>query len=222
MLRLVIGFNAETDHHRLSPTDHKLLTYILPNPNPMSNQMKFIKEYEIKILLITFIIVFCAVATYISTPKKFDYRDIPKINSEQPYKVVNVIDGDTFEVKVDQKLVTIRMLGIDTPETVDPRKAIQCFGKEASDNTKRMLEEQYVTLKTDKTQPTTDKFGRVLAYVYLIDGLFLNEYILKGGYAHEYTYGKPYQMKKAFKKLEKQASKNKKGLWGEPCNGITT
>jgi micrococcal nuclease len=183
---------------------------------------KFIKKYKIKIALIASIIVFCSIATYISAPANPKYREIPKIDPAQPYQVTNVLDGDTFEVKVDQKLVTIRMLGIDTPETVDPRKPVQCFGKEASDNTKKMLEGQAVIIKIDKTQSILDKYGRVLAYVYGKDGSFINEYLLKEGYAHEYTYGKPYQLKKEFKKLEKEASKNKKGLWGEHCNGITT
>jgi micrococcal nuclease len=184
--------------------------------------MKLSKENIIKIALIAFIVTFCSIAAYLSTPKKFSYKDIPKIDSTLPYHVAKVIDGDTFEVKVGQKLVTIRMLGIDTPETIDPRKPIQCFGMEASDKTKEMLSEQSMRLKTDKTQSILDKYGRVLAYVYLEDGRHLNEFLLKEGYAHEYTYGKSYQMKKEFKKLEKEASKNKRGLWGEPCNGITT
>jgi micrococcal nuclease len=183
---------------------------------------KFIKKYKIKIALIMLIVAFCSVATYLSAPTKFSYKNIPKIEPEKEYRVERVLDGDTFEIKVDQKLVTIRMLGIDTPETVDPRKPAQCFGKEASDNTKKILEGQPVKLKIDKTKTFLDKYGRVLAYVYLEDGLFLNELLLGEGYAREYTYGKPYLLKKQFKKLEKEASKNKRGLWGEPCNGKTT
>lgn len=182
---------------------------------------KLFKKYKIKIALITFIIIFCSTAAYLSAPAKFSHRDIPKIDLSQLYQVATVIDGDTFEVKVDQKLVTVRMLGIDTPETVDPRKPIQCFGKEASDNTKKMLEGQSVTLKTDKTQSILDKYGRVLAYVYLGDGLFVNEFLLKNGYAHEYTYGIPYKMRKDFNKFENDARKNKRGLWGDLCKGIT-
>ena len=169
-----------------------------------------------------FIVIFCAIATYISTPKsKFSYVNISKIDSQKLYKVEKVIDGDTVEVLIDQKIIMVRMLGIDTPETVDPRKPAQCFGKEASDKTKELLTGRSATLKGDKTQSIIDKYGRVLAYVYRDDGISINEYLLENGFAHEYTYGKAYQMKKDFKKLEKEASKNKRGLWGEKCNGIT-
>ena len=109
------------------------------------------------------------------------------------------------------------MLGVDTPETVDPRKPVQCFGKEASDTTKSMLSYRTVSLQIDKTQYATDKFGRVLAYVYRDDGVFMNEFFLKNGFAREYTYDKAYQFQKEFKTHEKSAQDQKKGLW-EYCN----
>lgn len=183
--------------------------------------MNTIKTHKVKIILISCIIVFCSTAAYFSTPKKPQYYNLPKIDQEKLYKVEKVLDGDTFEINVENRLVTVRMLGIDTPETVDPRKPVQCFGKEASNKTKELLEGHFVALKRDKTQPITDKYGRFLAYVYREDNLLINEYLLKEGYAHEYTYGKAYQMKKEFKKLEKDANKNKRGLWGDKCKGIT-
>ncbi len=179
------------------------------------------REYKVKIILIGVVIILCLFFAHISTPAKYSARflrkNIPKIIVGEKYKVKDVIDGDTLVVKVDQKLVTIRMLGVDTPETVDPRKPTQCFGLQASDKTKEMLLGYFVAIETDKSQPILDKYGRVLAYIYRNDGLFMNEYLIKEGYAREYTYGKAYQKKKEFEKIEKEASEAKKGLWGF-CN----
>ncbi len=110
------------------------------------------------------------------------------------------------------------MLGIDTPETVDPRKTVQCFGKEASNKTKELLSNHSVYLETDNSQSLEDKYNRILAYITREDGLKINEYLLSNGFAHEYTYKIPYERQKEFKKLEKEARVNKAGLWGDLCN----
>ena len=182
----------------------------------------FIKKYKIKIILIAIVIVICIFATYFSNrTNATSHFKIPKIDPEKQYLISRVIDGDTFVIDANGENVTVRMLGMDTPETVDPRKPVQCFGKEASDKTKSLLIGHSVTLQTDKTQSVIDKYGRLLAYVYRDDGLFINQYLLENGYAHEYTYYIPYTKQKEFKKLEKTASKTKAGLWGSVCNGKT-
>lgn len=135
------------------------------------------------------------------------------IDQEMYYPVTRVIDGDTFNAQVNEKEITIRMLGINTPETVDPRKSPECFGKEASDETKLLLGHRSVQLKLNPKREVQDKYGRYLAYVYRADGLFINEYLLKGGYAREYTYGKPYSEQRNFKKVEKVAQQGRVGLW---------
>lgn len=184
--------------------------------------MPFFKKYKTKIIIITTIIIVCGFAAYFSSPsKKYTYK-IPKIDLERQYEVAKVFDGDTFEIKLDKQTMTVRMLGIDTPETIDPRKPVQCFGKEASDMTKEILVGHSVNLQIDKTQSFTDKYGRLLAYVYRDDGLFINQYLLENGYAHEYTYAIPYTKQKEFKKIEKEAREQKKGFWGDLCKGITT
>lgn len=142
-----------------------------------------------------------------------------EISTSTLYQITKVTDGDTIHVKVNNEEITVRMKGVDTPETVDPRKTVQCFGKEASNKTKELLTGRMVNLVPDKGDASLfDKYGRVLAYIYRDDGLFVNEYLVKEGYAHEYTYDKPYEMQKAFKKLEKQAREEKKGLWGLLCS----
>jgi len=84
--------------------------------------------------------------------------------------VVSVVDGDTIKVSIDGKTTTLRLIGIDTPETVDPRKLVQCFGLEASKKAKELLTGRKVRIEQDPTQDKIDKYGRLLAYVYRDDG----------------------------------------------------
>ncbi len=140
------------------------------------------------------------------------------IDEDLYYPVISILDGDTFKVQVNEKEtkeITVRMLGIDTPETVDPRKPAQCYGREASNETRSLLSGQKVQLKLNPTREVRDKFGRYLAYVYREDGLFVNGYLLKEGFAREYTYGKAYEMQREFRKLEREAEKQDKGLWSK-------
>ncbi|MDO8604289.1 MAG: thermonuclease family protein [bacterium] len=139
------------------------------------------------------------------------------------YSVVSVIDGDTIKVNVNGVTVTLRLIGMDTPETVDPRKPVQCFGKEASSKAKELLANTKVRLEKDSTQGELDKYGRTLAYAYREDGLFYNKYMIEQGYAHEYTYNTPYRYQVEFKAAQKSAQENAKGLWSSTtCSGDTT
>lgn len=124
------------------------------------------------------------------------------------------MDGDTFKVNIEKHIITVRMLGIDTPETVDPRKPAQCYGQKASDETKRMLVGHAVRLKLNPNREERDKYDRYLAYVYLEDGTFWNEYLLKNGFAREYTFGKPYLFQKEFRNIEQETKREQRGLWG--------
>lgn len=134
--------------------------------------------------------------------------------STQLFDVVDTSDGDTIIISKDCKSVTVRLIGIDTPETVDPRKPVQCFGKEASEYTKNNLKGKKVQIETDETQDTYDKYGRLLGYVILEDGTNFNLRLVEEGYAHEYTYKTPYRYQKEFKEAQVSAKANRKGLWG--------
>ncbi|MBI2448626.1 thermonuclease family protein [Candidatus Microgenomates bacterium] len=140
------------------------------------------------------------------------------------YLVASVTDGDTIKVEISGKLEAIRLVGIDTPETVDPRKPVQCFGKEASDRAKMILTEQKVRLEKDLTQNERDKYGRLLRFVFLEDGTNFNKKMILDGYAHEYTYqSNPYKYQQEFKEAEKQAIEANRGLWSaSACGGDTT
>jgi micrococcal nuclease len=100
---------------------------------------------------------------------------------------------------------------------VDPRKTVQCYGKEASDHSKYVLSGKNVQLKLNPDREEKDKYGRYLAYVYLGEK-FVNESLLEDGFAREYTFGKPYMYQKEFRELEKVAKEEKRGMWGA-CDG---
>lgn len=154
------------------------------------------------------------------------------------FVVSRVVDGDTIEVVRDGVPARppesgaggparppestqlgaggkekVRLIGINTPETVDPRKKVECFGKEASAHAKEILLGQKVKLVSDDTQTKYDKYGRLLAYVYREDGLFVNKYMIEEGYAYEYTYRVPYKFQKEFKEAQLKAQTEGRGLW---------
>jgi|GEM_PF-2039360 len=129
--------------------------------------------------------------------------------------VTRVVDGDTIHVLLGNKKFIIRIIGLDTPETVDPRKPVQCMGKAASDRAKELLFNKKVVLEADPTQGETDKYGRLLRYVF-INGT--DDYGLGAileGYAHEYTYKDPYKYQLDYKRAQIAAKNARVGLWAE-------
>lgn len=146
---------------------------------------------------------------------------IPTINPEL-MKVTKVIDGDTIMVKIGEKEESVRLIGVDTPETVDPRKTVQCFGKEASEEMKKLVENKMVRLEADSTQTDKDKYNRLLRYVYLEDGTLVNKKMIEEGFGFEYTYQIPYKFQTEFKEAQKVAEKNKMGLWADGACPTTT
>jgi len=130
------------------------------------------------------------------------------------YKVVKVIDGDTVAVEINGKTETIRLIGLNTPETVDPRKPVERFGIEASNKAKEILTGKSVRLEADGIVGERGKYGRLLRYIFLEDGTNFNKMMISEGYAYEYTYNSPYKYQEEFKEAEKEAREAKKGLWG--------
>jgi len=161
-----------------------------------------------------------------SNPVKQNSTPVPITTTTSQYtyySVVSVVDGDTIKISMGGKQETLRLIGIDTPETVDPRKPVQCFGKEASNKAKELLSGKKVRIEKDSTQDERDKYNRLLAYIYREDGLFYNKYMVEQGYAHEYTYNTPYKYQAEFKVAEKSARENQRGLWSpNTCNGNTS
>jgi micrococcal nuclease len=122
--------------------------------------------------------------------------------------VTRVVDGDTIYV---EGIGSVRLIGIDTPETVDPRKPVEFFAKESSAFTNRMVQGKVGRLEFDFQRK--DKYERTLAYVYLQDGTFVNAEIVKQGYGHAYVQF-PFKYLDQFRTYEREAREGGRGLWG--------
>jgi micrococcal nuclease len=134
-----------------------------------------------------------------------------------PARVRKHVDGDTVHVTIANPPAgihsseTIRLLGVDTPETVDPRKPVQIFGKEASDFTQNRLLGKDIFLAFD--WDLRDAYGRLLAYIYLPDGTCFNAELIREGYGRAYLVY-PFHFLEEFRILDRTARKSRKGLWG--------
>jgi micrococcal nuclease len=127
--------------------------------------------------------------------------------------VVRTIDGDTIVVRIAGQTETVRFLGMDTPETHDPRKAVQCYGEIAAAKTHQLLAGKQVRLEGDPQDSDRDKYHRLLRYVYLPDGTFVNQYLTEHGYAFAYTIF-PLTKLDDFRAWEAEARSARRGLWG--------
>lgn len=140
--------------------------------------------------------------------------------SQNYLKVLKVVDGDTIDVEIGGKASRVRMIGVNTPESVDPRRPVECFGKEASAKAAQLLGGKLIALESDPSQDDKDKYGRLLRYVRTDEGLFYNLEIIRLGYAHEHTYRLPYKYRKDFKAAQKSAAEKKLGLWADGACGL--
>lgn len=135
-------------------------------------------------------------------------------NLENRYKVVSVVDGDTFKIIYEGKEEKVRLIGIDTPESVHPDKSKNIeYGTQVSNYVKELIQKKEVRLEFDVSQ--RDKYGRLLAYVYLENNEMLNEKLLKEGYAKISTYPPNVKYVEHFTKIQEESRKNKVGLWNE-------
>ena len=134
--------------------------------------------------------------------------------------ILHVVDGDTVDVNLDGVKTRVRLIGINTPETVDPNRPVQCYGPEASNRAKALLEGQTVFLEADSSQDDRDKYDRLLRYIWFEDGRLFNMQMILEGYAYEYTYQVPYKYQATFKAAQRQAEAAQLGLWSPTtCNG---
>ena len=149
------------------------------------------------------------------------HRDgLPKFGDAGGGNVVKVVDGDTIKVRVGGAVETVRMLGINTPETVDPRRPVQCFGKEASKRMHELLDGATVTLEAAAGREDRDPYGRLLRYVRTASGEDANLLMLQGGFAYAYNVGSPHPRTAEYKDAERAAKAAGRGLWSpKTCNG---
>ena len=139
------------------------------------------------------------------------YYPQQNVSRDIAYPVLKVVDGDTIKIDYKGKSETVRLIGVDTPETVHPNKPVEFFGKEASAFLKNLLKGESVYLRFGDEE--RGKYGRLLAYVYRApDGLFVNLEIVRQGYGHAYVKF-PFKHMEIFREYEKRARVVGKGLW---------
>jgi micrococcal nuclease len=149
------------------------------------------------------------------TARHFPEPPEPGVTSGELEFVQRVVDGDTLLLGTGER---VRLLGVNTPETVHPKKAVEAFGKEASAFTKRIVEGKLVRLEFDpvanRRTDGKDKYSRTLAYVFLQDGTHLNAEIIRQGYGFAVSSSPPLKYQNEFGRLEREAREQRRGLWG--------
>ncbi len=132
------------------------------------------------------------------------------VSSEQWAVVQRVVDGDTVVLSTKER---VRYIGIDTPELHHPRKPVEAYGREAKEFNRRLVEGKKVRLEFDLER--YDKYHRLLAYVFLENGTFVNAELLRQGYAQLLTIPPNVKYADLFVKFQKEAREAKRGLWGK-------
>lgn len=122
--------------------------------------------------------------------------------------VARVLDGDTFELESGEK---VRLIGIDAPESVKPGTSVECYGREASDHLKALIEGKTLELEADKRD--RDRYDRLLRYAYL-EGVFINEVLVGEGHARAVSYPPDTSRQETLRAAEQKARAEQRGLWG--------
>lgn len=154
-------------------------------------------------------IVFATIFTEIYPPPT---QVQTQAQDSQLHLVTKVIDGDTIEITGGQK---IRYIGIDTPEISFTK---ECYATQSAQRNKELVENKYIRLEKDVSE--TDKYGRLLRYVY-VDDIFVNETLVKEGFAQARSYPPDVSKQELLSKAEETARNSELGLWGNTCNELT-
>ena len=128
-------------------------------------------------------------------------------------QVLKVIDGDTVEARIGSNIERLRLLGIDTPETVKPNSPVECFGPEASKRTKELLSPGTEIL-LQRDEQARDRYGRLLVYAWLSDGKFVNASLLRDGFADTLFIKPNFARRSELSAARAEAKAEKKGMWG--------
>lgn len=134
-------------------------------------------------------------------------------------QVTRVVDGDTLKVQINglEEEQTIRIIGVDTPETKDPNQEVMCYGAEATAKTQDLVDRAEGQVQLEKDISETDRYGRLLRYVWISNGdgrTMLNEELVKGGYARAVDYPPDVKYRDRFSAEEQRAQQQHIGLWG--------
>lgn len=155
-----------------------------------------------------------------STPKDFTTQNntqLAETAAHERVQVVKVVDGDTIDVLMQGVTERVRLIGIDTPESVKVGSPVECFAKEASAKTKQLLEGKMISMQKDVSE--RDKYGRLLRYV-LLDGVFINRLLVREGYAQVLTYPPDVAYNGELLEAQQLARDEKLGLWSACENSL--
>jgi len=134
--------------------------------------------------------------------------------TQSSYLVSRVVDGDTIRVIIEDQEKVVRLVNINAPESVDPRKHVECLGKEAAQVMAQLVEDAIVSLELDLTQSSEDRYQRLLRFVFLEDGTDVGLQMIKQGYAYSTPYGgSPHKYLQEYELAQQEAIKFERGLW---------
>jgi micrococcal nuclease len=153
-------------------------------------------------------VLLVAVALLVLRPWEGEEPDGP---ASARARIVRVVDGDTVEARIGEEVEDVRIIGVDTPETVKPDTPVQCFGERASHFTKRLLEGRRVRLVFGVERH--DAYGRSLAYVH-VGRRFVEAMLVRRGLARSLTIPPNDRFAPLFRRLERRAARAGRGLWG--------
>ncbi|MGE3795925.1 MAG: thermonuclease family protein [Dehalococcoidia bacterium] len=145
-----------------------------------------------------------------ATPASTSSAAAAAIKTGAPAQVVDVVDGDTLDVRLDGKVQRVRLILVDTPEVFG---GVQCYGREASTYTKSLLPAG-TALRLERDVSETDRFGRLLRYAYLDDGRLVNEVLVRDGYGRVATFPPDLKLVERMRAAEREARDARRGLWG--------
>lgn len=165
------------------------------------------------VALMGMLVTACAQGTHSKQAKMHTARSSETFDAT----VIRNADGDTVYVDRNGQRVKIRLLGVDTPETHDPRKPVQCYGPEAANYTMRYAVGKVRVTTEPSSGDVTDKYGRTLAYIYVRSRHSdLGSALIRGGYARVYAYNNRKFGKRAYyERLERKAQASLAGRWGK-------
>ena len=187
---------------------------------------KILKGYGLKESSFLFFFILLAISVLIlfqtaqqnpddQTSEQPQEQKVQGTQETNTFSVVRVIDGDTVVIQTGKEELTIRYIGIDTPETVKPNSPVECFGKEASKYNTMLVEGKNVQLEEDIKN--TDSYGRLLRYVYVENDegtlIMVNKKLVEDGYAFAKSYPPNVKYQEIFREAEAHAREKEKGLW---------
>ncbi len=140
------------------------------------------------------------------------FHNATQANQPGLYSINRFVDGDTIAVNMNGTAETVRMIGVDTPETHKPGTPVQCYGETAAAYTKQLIGSSKVRLQADPLDTNRDRYGRLLRYVYLPDGTLLEAKLITEGYGFAYSQF-PFTKTEEFKIDEARAKAAGRGLW---------